>query len=447
MDALCHSCKSPLDLTRAPIARVRGMRVVTYCSLACAEAGSADDGTAVDPQVAAPASVVAVEVAMPAQSEPAKPAVAAVAAVVDVADIIPTDSGDADDGDDSSASDDDELPTTASYARREVASGSRKWQIIAGSTVALICGMGIVAIEACPSSTDVRAAAEHPEAVVVAEPELASAPAPEVKGAEASVLTDAELFERALASLRAFMQSPSPRLQRISAMAMARTRDVAAIERLGELMHNNTSDLVKVQIAYSLARAGNQEGRDVLVASLRARKRDARLDAARFLVQLGDQSAVKVLRNMLSYKHFRVGAAGLLARLGNAEGVAALRQVIKFKGSSRELRMRALVALGLSGDQSVHDELVAILDGGQYQIGAALALAILGDKRVVPALERQLELDSFRVGAALGLRRLGEKVDLTPLAMALQTGNDVSRVTAAEAILILTGPEELAGLD
>jgi HEAT repeat protein len=443
MEALCHSCKSPLDPTRAPIARVRGMRVVTYCSLACADAGRGDDAGEVARPIAAAAPVVTIAAAPPAQTE-----------VVAAAPLEATDSSSklgevADDIDEPAAAGEleEELVTTSSYARREVASGSRKWQIVAGSTVALICGMGIVAIEACPSSTDVRAAAERSEVVVAAKPELVAPPPPEAKSADDSAIADDELFERALASLRAFMQSPSPRLQRISAMALARNRDAAAIKRLGELMPNNTSDLVKVQIAYTLARAGNQEGRDVLVASLRARKRDARLDAARFLVQLGDQSAAKVLRNMLSYRHFRVGAAGLLARLGNPEGVAALRQVVKFKGSSRELRMRALVALGLSGDESAHDELVAILSGGQYQIGAALALAALGDKRAVPALERQLALDSFRVGAALGLRRLGEKVDLTPLAMALQTGNDVSRVTAAEAILILTGPAELAELD
>ena len=441
MEALCHTCKSPLDPTRAPIARVRGLRVVTYCSVACADAGSAAAVVEVTPPVATAEPVVVAVAPAPAEGE-----VAASVADNAVVKSSAESSSEASAASSATRMDEDEPGTSANLARREVASGSRKWQIVAGSSLALICGMGIVAIEACPSSTDVRAAAER-AAVVPRVAEAVKAPQSEAKGADDSVVDDDELFARALASLREFMESPSPRLQRISAMALARNRDVVAIERLGKLMHNNTSDLVGVQIAYTLARAGNQKGLDVLIASLRARKRDARLDAARFLVQLGDQSAVPVLRNMLSYKHFRVGAAGLLARLGDAQGVTALRQVIGSKASSRELRMRALVALGLAGDEAAHEELVAILDGGQYQIGAALALAALGDKRAVSALERQLALDSFRVGAALALRRLGEKVDLTPLAMALQTGNDVSRVTAAEAILILTGPEELAELD
>jgi HEAT repeat protein len=150
---------------------------------------------------------------------------------------------------------------------------------------------------------------------------------------------------------------------------------------------------------------------------------------------------------MLDLTTHRLGVASLLARRGNQEGLAALREVLADTESTNELTMRALVALGRAGDASVRDRLVEILEDGRYHVGAADALAALSDRAAIPALVHQLGLPSLRVRAALGLRRLGEAVPLDELGAALVQGNEAARVSAAEAILILAGPRNLAELD
>jgi HEAT repeat protein len=257
-----------------------------------------------------------------------------------------------------------------------------------------------------------------------------------------------QLYERALGDLKGLMGSASARVQRIAAMALARTGDQAAMARLRGLLAAEKNPLVRVEIAYALARVGDQDGLGELHAALKSsQRRDARLDAARSLVLLDDSRGADQLREFLSYTEYRIGAAGLLARIGDEKGIAALRQAIAERKRFPENEMRAVVALGAAGDRSVQPRLLEILRDGRYQIGACQALAVLGDPAAVPALVQQLDVDAFRVAAAVALRRMKAKVDLAPLAAALEGGNDVVRVTAGEAILVLTGPEKLVERD
>ena len=53
----------------------------------------------------------------------------------------------------------------------------------------------------------------------------------------------------------------------------------------------------------------------------------------------------------------------------------------------------------------------------------------------------------MRVPAALWLRRLKKDVNQEPLVVALESGDEMSRVSAAEALLILSGPPALAERD
>jgi HEAT repeat protein len=255
------------------------------------------------------------------------------------------------------------------------------------------------------------------------------------------------LVAQATAELRALLESTSSRIQRQAAIALARLGDEDAISRLRALLAAETVDLLRVEIAYALARAGDEAGERELAGALGARLRDVRMDAARSLVQLGDDRGVRQLRQMLSVRSHRIGAAGLMARAGNDEGLEVLRREVGDRNAPEENRMRAAVALGRAGDASVRDELVRILEDGRYQVGAADALAALGDHAAVPALVAQLDEPSMRVRAALGLRRLGAKVELEPLVAALGSGHEVGRVSAAEAILILAGPAHLAERD
>lgn len=434
----CPACNAPIDPARAPVARVRGGRVVTFCSQRCADAPE----TALRAQ-AAPAD------AQPAVSRDRPGAAPGEAAATGAAE------GDRYD-----------------RAERRPRGGGKR-RVIALSSAILVGGMVITIINAVSPSTpvDVRAASNGSPERQPATTALAGGAAPgatagvagqaasrtgEAPGAGASgdagasEQADVDPYDQALRTLIALMKSPSARVRRIAAMALSRlgTNEVPeAIDVLARLLDEEASELGRIEIAYALARAGDRRGRQMLVAALKDERRDIRLDAARCLVQLGDDAGNSMLEHMLDLSTHRLGVASLLARRGNPEGMAALREVLADEESTNELTMRAVVALGRAGDASVRDRLVEILEDGRYHVGAADALAALGDRAAVPALIHQLGLPSLRVRAALGLRRLGEAVPLDELDAALVQGNEAARVSAAEAILLLAGPRNLAELD
>jgi hypothetical protein len=149
---------------------------------------------------------------------------------------------------------------------------------------------------------------------------------------------------------------------------------------------------------------------------------------------------------MLPLDNYRLGAAGLLARLKDEEGLKALRAEMARKSSAENV-MRAAVALGRAGQVDVQEQLRTIVNDRRYNVGAADALAALDDSAAVEPLRQQLGLSAMRVQAALWLRRMDQKVDLGPLEAALESGDDASRVSAAEALLVLTGPARLAERD
>jgi HEAT repeat protein len=443
----CPACNAPIDPARAPVARVRGGRVVTFCSQKCADA---------------PAAAL---VALRVQTAPGEAPIAVSA--------------------DSTAAAPGDAATTGAagdhrYDRAERRPrGNGKRRVIALSSAILVGGMVITIINAVSPSTpvDVRAASNGgaegglpagqatialpggrpggaaanaevtPGATKDAPGETTKdAPGEDTGAAEVAV----DPYDHALRTLIALMKSPSVRVQRIAAMALSRLgKDEVpeAIDVLARLVEQEASELGRIEIAYALARAGDPRGRQTLVAALKDERRDIRLDAARCLVQLGDDTGNTVLEHMLDLTTHRLGVAALLARRGNQEGLAALREVLADAESTNELTMRALVALGRAGDASVRDRLVEILEDGRYHVGAADALAALSDRAAIPALVHQLGLPSLRVRAALGLRRLGETVPLDELGAALVQGNEAARVSAAEAILILAGPRNLAELD
>jgi HEAT repeat protein len=453
----CPACNAVIDPARAPVARVRGGRVVTFCSRRCADAPESEYAALraqAAPAAAQPAASPAGTSAAPGESASAEGVAGAAGAT----------------GDDR-------------YERAERRPrGGGKRRVIALSSAILVGGMVITIINAVSPSTpvDVRAAsnggAERQPATTAlpggatpgtgagqamsgattgtapeTAPETTTATAGQAQGENADAeAVPADPYDNALRTLIALMKSPSPRVQRIAAMALSRlgTNEVPeAIDVLVRLLDEEASELGRIEIAYALARAGDRRGRQMLVASLKDERRDIRLDAARCLVQLGDDAGNTALEHLLDLPTHRLGVASMLARRGNEKGLAALREVLGDEESTNELTMRALVALGMAGDASVRDRLVEILNDGRYHVGAADALAALGDRAAIPALMHQLGLPSLRVRAALALRRLGETVPLDELDRALTQGNEAARVSAAEAILLLAGPKNLAELD
>ena len=406
MAATCPTCQRTIDLVRAPVVRVVGARVIGYCSTACA------DGVATA-TAAEPARAPTVPVRSTDRIERAEPVGAPVAPPA--------------------------RPETSSAV---TATRRRRRQVVALCGATIAGGMAIAIVEAVSPATPTRVDAAR------------TAPAPAL-APEPEVLTRAGLEQRAVAELRSLLASPSPRVKRIAATALARTRDAEALAALAEALAAEGSEIARLDIAYALGRGGDPRGVAALTKAVTASsRRDVKADAARLLLQLGDTGGVELLHDYLRGSANRLGAAEVLATSGDAKGIAALREVRADSSSTPDERLRAAVALGRAGVSDVPglaEDLRAALDDGRYNVGAASALARLGDPAAVPALEAQLAVPSLRVGAAVSLRRLRPDLDATPLlpalAAALGADRDVATVSAAEAILVLTGPADLAARD
>jgi HEAT repeat protein len=251
-------------------------------------------------------------------------------------------------------------------------------------------------------------------------------------------------------ALRELVASESPRVRRIAAAAFSRTGDAASIAALVELLAAETSEITRLDIAYALARGGDARGGEALAAGLKSSRRDVRADAARLLIQLGDPSGAgaKELGRFLDNRSQRLGAAEALARIEDKEAMEVLDAIYLDPTSPPDDKIRATIALGRARRGAVKDELVALLADGRFNAFAAIALAELPDATGRDVLVKQLAVSSLRVGAARALRRLDPALDVAPLVPvltdAIAADKDVARVTAAEAILILTGPKELS---
>lgn len=423
METRCPTCEAPIDPTRAPVAAVRDGRIVTFCSQACAA------GTPVEREAEAPEPAVEAPKAPAKRSAEPEPAILGDAAEPEQ------------EREPESEPDADIEPSVAKAPPRRRGKG----RVVAVAALFLVGGMLITIIKAVSPSSPSEVVAEKPKADAKATPAPAAAKLEANKAAEKKGLAPAQLYQVAVRALRGMIDSPSPRIQRIAAAALARTKDPKAIATLERLLQSEKNHLSRVQIGYALARAQVPAGRAFLVSSLRSRRRDVRLDAARSLVQLGDDAGNRVLHGMMSYRMYQIGVAGLLARRGDKKALKVLRKIVSGRRYSED-KQRAAVALGRAGEASVKAQLVKMVDD-KIHVGAAHALAALGDKAAVAPLERQLDLAAMRVAAAVSLRRLGVDVDLAPLGAALESDHPVSRVTAAEAILVLTGPDKLAGVE
>jgi HEAT repeat protein len=456
--SICPTCRSELDPARAPVARIRDGHVLTFCSTACAEGQAVAIVRREQTPVRAEETATSKAWYDKADEVVAKASAEAAADVDDLWDADPPEPAApaklATRGytwDDSRAPPDkSEVDAPAGkHATLEPAAsrprgrrlGKRHVLMIAGAI--LVGGMVIAIIETVSPSTPSPVSAEtDARGAATAPVELApeADPAPEDTAPEDMSIDPAKLAAAAVAELRSQMNSESPRIVRDAALALARQGDAEAIEVLTQGLATDPSPHARVKIAYVLARGGDTRAVGVLEDALSDQRRDLRMDAARALARLGNDSGRKALRAMLKVRTHRIGAAGVLALLGDDEGLSLLRETIADEPSV-EVKNRAAVYLGAAGQQEVRELLRGILDDGD-RVGAANALAVLGDETAAPALLEQLGMASLRVDAAVSLRRLGAELDLEPLAMALISSDKIGRVSAAEAILILTDPKQ-----
>jgi len=328
---------------------------------------------------------------------------------------------------------------------------------------------------------NVAAATKQPAPNAQAAP---AAPAAQLPGAEARrtptvtpageavpAVDVAAAVEQARAILQADLTATSQRLSRIAAAALARTQDQAACDTLAAQLglggsrdpqlhaapsgaagaaapqparQLETSDIAKLDIAYSLARGGDKRGSDALAAALRSQRADVRDEAARLLALLGDPRAVPHLTDLLAVSQRRLGAAEHLAHLAEPHALKVLAALRGDARASTDDKTRATIALGIAGHPDVAPDLRDMLEDPHFNAFAAAALAELKDAAARSVLVHQLESPALRVRAARALRRLDPSLDPRPvmprLLDVLNSGRDVDQVQAAEAILLLAGP-------
>ncbi len=327
-----------------------------------------------------------------------------------------------------------DLTPAPTLAKPRLSASLRK-RVLWISAAIMLGGMAIAVILSFSPSTPSSVSAGHLESTP-APPTIPAEPTAEASATSAPA-TSQDLRALSIAELEHHLEGDSPRFQRLSGMALSRISHPGAKKTLLALLKTEKSDLSRIDIAYGLALAGEESGRSYLVNELASKRRDVRIDAARRLVQLGDDSGRKALHQMLGVRTHRLGAASVLALLADEKGLEVLRATFKDPKSSDENRMRAAVGLGWAGESVAKAHLLKILEEGKFVVDAAGALATLGDPAAVPALERQLELTALRVGAAENLRTMKVDVDTKALASALAKSNAEGRIAAAEAILVL----------
>ena len=412
---ICPTCQKTVDPIRAPAAKIIGGRVMTFCSPECARGGAA-----VVP-VPVPVPVPVVESAPTAVPAPVviEASAPAVAAEPLAATPPPTPTAVV-----RSLTDDATAP--------EPRSRKRVWAAALGMLIAAGIGGALVQTVSPGRSTPAAAADAVPPPAPIAAP-APVAPEPPARPTKEAMLAKAH------ATLEGFLADSSPRLRREAAMALARTQEPAALAELVKQLDSEPSEVIKVAIADALARARRARGREFLVAALANTRRDIRMNAAIALAHMGDDKAVSPLKGWLTLSTHKLSAAGSLALLHQPEGIAVLKDALVAREA--EPRMRAAAALGLAGDATGKPLLLEMIADPRYDQLAALALARLGEKAAEPVLTRVLVLSSLSVEAAIGLRRLGTDVDLSPLASVLEHGDEVARIEAAEAVIVLCDPK------
>lgn len=464
MTTTCPTCGKPVDSLRARSVGVRDGKVVAYCSTDCARAAEsrpvqvppqppAQDAPAAPPAKASRAAAAstprpAAAATTPATTRattPARPPVAASgvapASASSAQTIAPTPPrpGELDDARDArraeAAAVHDHGAVTSAAARPKHTPLVLVFVVLLGGSGAFLAYRFLFAHRDVAAST---AGSSKAHDVVAATP---AAPPPTIDAPPA--LSPAESVAKAREVLAHILETGTPRVQRVAATALARTGDPKAIAVLAAALDSESSDAARLDLAYALARGGERRGVDVLVAGLRASRRDVRAQAGRLLAQLGDERATRSLASFLQVSQLRLGAAEQLAQLRDKRALAVLDEVRGDAESTADDRARATIALGVAGRTDVMPELVKLLEDARFNAFAAAALAQLGDPAARRVLVEQLAIPSLRVDAARSLRRLDPSFDPAPhlpaLLDALGSLKDTEQVQAAEAILLLAG--------
>lgn len=201
-----------------------------------------------------------------------------------------------------------------------------------------------------------------------------------------------------------------------AAEALGRLGDDGAVPRLCELLSNFDGDenrAVRLKVLDSLRRLKHPDAVPYMVDLLADPQPEIRERAVDVLGQIGDQSAVVDLENLLKedrHEGVRIACAKALGEIGDPESVAVLEDALT---DTVQVRLKAVIALGQIGNDSALLSLTAMLRDQlpELRYHAAQALAEIGDKRSIRPVE-VLAADSDPMvsrGAFKALAKLGDE--------------------------------------
>lgn len=293
----------------------------------------------------------------------------------------------------------------------------------------------------------------------------------------------AGLRQQALSVLKAQLQSPDLELRLRAITALGQSHE-ASVRPLLEPLLKDGDPRVQSRAAAALGLLGERGA----VAALRqvaeqTRSPSVRVAAAGALDQLGDALSQKLLHNeLVSDDHdSRLQAALILCSASEVEAQNVLRDWLRRETPADEVFVNTLYRLASAGDVAARNQLLSRLQRGgrpEVQLSAAASLAKLGEEsgrsvlreaasrkdqeqvlaaRLLASVDASTDLTLFRrilnnpgatpaalIAATDGLAAAGQSDDARALARFLDHSDARLRLTAASAIVELTGRDPAA---
>jgi hypothetical protein len=181
-----------------------------------------------------------------------------------------------------------------------------------------------------------------------------------------------------------------------------------ALERLREWLEKENDPYVKLEIACSMARHGDEDGLKFLADSLGHKNNEVRFRTAIILGDIHDSESAKLLRDILAdssqHGEVRAVAARSLGRLVDTALEDNLGSLVKaFEQEDMQVRRKAFEAIVLAGAKGV-PLLTAYLDTNSDPIGAGVAACLCGlHQNSLPSLLDALSDEKKRKWATVSL--------------------------------------------
>ena len=262
---------------------------------------------------------------------------------------------------------------------------------------------------------------------------------------------------RAAAVCRLGMADDHLAVRFVAAMTAGELRD-PSLRPAAEALLRDPSPVVRAAAVYaSRTLGGSADPTELGSMLLSARDTRQRAQAAFILGELGDDSAVPLLREaakadpatatLAELRLFRLQIAEALAKLGNEEAVETVRAAL-YPSRPEELEAAALACqiLGEIGDRRSIDQLIYLIerDGAdrmpaEVRLAAAGALAQLGEPggAFVAAEYTDHENPALRAQAAAVIGLIGSADHAEQLRDTLLDPDPLVRISAAAAVLKL----------